>query len=440
MRYGVNEAILWDFLKRDALEELAHTQDNRPLPYKVYSERFWAAHFPFWHWTDVMCILGSLQAQGCIKVHTDILGGQDCWIITLSQGFFDGENYELFNFNVMNYIVIIDQKFAVANGLTATEVMTLSAFITLTTWANKVTYNGEVWYVYTEAKMCEDFPLLFGCEKRVYKNISVLAEKGFVSLCRFDKRKLIRFTEKCASWGKEKSPKTDYIQSENGLESPKTDYKKSENGLIPPTTPNKEYILYNNQENNNQETIIPPIIPLKGESPRKSERADYRKMAKDFCDTIAEEGWREIVSEFLDYKCDIKAPLKCQKSLVAFLNNLKRDSGNDLERARGFLAKAIAKGWQSYHPDADKSLYEQKREAEQREKAEKAARQQEEWRAERERREKEEAERARQQEEAKAEYARKLAAAQEARRAYEAEEARRKAALEKYAKDNDLPF
>lgn len=347
----------------------------------------------------------------------------------------------------MNYSIYIDQKFAVENNLTTTEVLTLSAFLSLMTWTRKVANEGVVWYEYTERKMCDDFPLLFGCEKRVYKNISALAAKGFVQLSRFGGLKLVRFTEKCAFWGKEKpqsenglhSPKTDNALSQNGQWSPKTDEKKSENGLIPPTPPNKEYILLNNQENKDKKTNIPPIIPLKGESPKKP-KADFKKLADDFCNTIDGDDWRELIAYWLDYKIDIKKPLRCQKSLSMFENRLRRESGNDIEVARGFIDRAVSQGWQDIHPDAGKSYYEQKKDYERKEDERKTR----EWRAqEAERRaeaERQRAEDERRKQAERAEYERKYAEWQERERQRLAEEARKKAEYEQYLKDNDLPF
>lgn len=332
----------------------------------------------------------------------------------------------------MNYSIYIDQKFAVENDLTTTEVLTLSAFISLMIWAHKVTNDGVVWYEYAERKMCDDFPLLFGCEKRVYKNVSALAERGFVQLGKFGSAKLVRFTEKCAFWGKEKP------QSENGLKSPKTDSKKSENGLIPPTPPNKEYILLNNQENKDKNNI-PPIIPLKGETPRKP-KADYKKLADDFVITIPEDDWRELVAYWLDYKIDIKKPLRCQKSLATFLNRLKRESGGDIERARTFIDKAVSQGWQDIHPDAGKSYYEQKKDYEKREDERKTR----EWKAQEAERQRlaeaqrQDAEQRRQRE--RADFEQQKAEWERRERLRLAEEERKKDEYEKYRKENNLPF
>lgn len=333
----------------------------------------------------------------------------------------------------MNYSIYIDQKFAVENDLTTTEVLTLSAFMSLMIWARKVANEGMVWYEYTERKMCDDFPLLFGCEKRVYKNVSALAERGFVQLSKFGSTKLVRFTDKCAYWGREKP------QSKNGLESPKTDSKKSENGLTSPTPPNKEYILLNNQENKDKKDNIPPIIPLKGESPKKP-KADFKKLADDFVATIEEDDWRELIAYWLDYKIDIKKPLKCQKSLSMFAKRLKRESGGDIERARAFIDRAVSQGWQDIHPDAGKSYYEQKKDYEKREDERKAR----EWKAqeaERQRlaeKERQEAEQRRQRE--SEDYERKKAEWERRERLRIAEEERKKAEYERYREENDFPF
>ena len=279
----------------------------------------------------------------------------------------------------------------------------------------------------------DDFPLLFGCEKRVYKNVSALAERGFVQLSKFGSTKLVRFTDKCAYWGREKP------QSENGLESPKTDSKKSENGLTSPTPPNKEYILLNNQENKDKKDNIPPIIPLKGESPKKP-KADFKKLADDFVATIEEDDWRELIAYWLDYKIDIKKPLKCQKSLSMFANRLKRESGGDIERARAFIDRAVSENWQGIHPDAGKSYYEQKKDYEKREDERKTR----EWKAqeaERQRlaeKERQEAEQRRQRE--SEDYECKKAEWERRERLRIAEEERKKAEYERYREENDFPF
>ena len=139
----------------------------------------------------------------------------------------NGSNWG-FSFLIMTYNILIDQRFAVANGLTIVQTTTLAACMTLPTWTNTITVDGIVWYQYSETKMVDDFPLLFSIPKRVYKNIKELADRGFIELSSFGKTKYLRFTEKCKTWNRSE---TDFNQSENGLQDYNINIQKSENGL-----------------------------------------------------------------------------------------------------------------------------------------------------------------------------------------------------------------
>lgn len=146
----------------------------------------------------------------------------------------------------MTYTLNIDQEFAIANDLSLTQVSTLAAFMTLPIWSKTVAIDGFVWYQYSDEKMAEDFPLLFGVSKRCYKNISELAGMGFVELTKLGRVKYVRFTNRCADWGKQKEqfrtdgPKTDQKQTENGLNnSPKTDRSNIDYNIIDPDIKDK---------------------------------------------------------------------------------------------------------------------------------------------------------------------------------------------------------
>lgn len=141
----------------------------------------------------------------------------------------------------MTYTISIDQSFALVNNLTLTQVATLAAFLSLPTWADNIAINGSVWYMYSEEKMSKDYPLLFGVPKRCYKNITELADMGYVELTKLGRTKYVRFTERCRDWNRGKdqfcteSPKMDEIKSENGLKkSPKMDsnYNIINNSII----------------------------------------------------------------------------------------------------------------------------------------------------------------------------------------------------------------
>lgn len=148
----------------------------------------------------------------------------------------------------MTYTLTIDQEFAVVHDLSLVQVSTLAAFMTLPIWSKTVAIDGSVWYQYSDEKMAEDFPLLFGVAKRCYKNISELAGMGFVELTKLGRTKYVRFTKRCSDWGKEKplvelrtdSPKTDQMQSENGpINSPKTDHANNNYNINYPDIDNK---------------------------------------------------------------------------------------------------------------------------------------------------------------------------------------------------------
>jgi len=146
----------------------------------------------------------------------------------------------------MTYTLNIDQEFAIVNDLSLVQVSTLAAFMTLPIWSKTVAIDGFVWYQYSDEKMADDFPLLFGVAKRCYKNITELADMGFVELTKLGRVKYVRFTNRCADWGKEKeqiranSPKTDQKQSENGpANGPKTDRVNIDYNINNPTIENK---------------------------------------------------------------------------------------------------------------------------------------------------------------------------------------------------------
>lgn len=182
----------------------------------------------------------------------------------------------------MTYNLSIDLEFATINDLSLVQVSTLAAFITLPTWSETIALDGAVWYRYTEERMSEDFPVLFGCPKRCYKNISELKSMGYVDLIKIGRNKYVRFTEKCCSWGKKKvqkrtdSPKTDEKKSENGpKKSPKTD-----------SIPINYNININSNINDKENAFFPPAtieaITPEGEKERKVAQKE-RKTAEPLC-------------------------------------------------------------------------------------------------------------------------------------------------------------
>lgn len=119
----------------------------------------------------------------------------------------------------MTYTITIDQCFAKANNLTLVQACALSTCLSLLHWSETIAIDGKVWYQYSEQKISEDYPLLFGCTKRVYKNFQELEIMGLIETIKISRKKYLRITDKCASWNQIRTdgPKLDQKESENGL-------------------------------------------------------------------------------------------------------------------------------------------------------------------------------------------------------------------------------
>ena len=296
----------------------------------------------------------------------------------------NGSNWG-FSFLIMTFNILIDQRFAVANGLTIVQTTTLAACMTLPTWTNTITVDGIVWYQYSETKMVDDFPLLFSIPKRVYKNIKELADRGFIELSSFGKTKYLRFTEKCKTWNRSE---TDFNQSENGLQdyniniqqsenglnnSPKTDFNQSENGL-------QDYNINNNNINN----TIKKDAKASKENPSGFSQADFFNEEKTVKASIVYgftpellDVRKQVIDKVDNYFAKLVFPfdsdefkrnfyiLMCQpkwrtsqKSYSAIQANLNGLSKYPEEFALILIKESISKGWAALEYDSTPEKYE----------------------------------------------------------------------------------
>ena len=297
----------------------------------------------------------------------------------------NGSNWG-FSFLIMTYNILIDQRFAVANGLTIVQTTTLAACMTLPTWTNTITVDGIVWYQYSEKKMVDDFPLLFSIPKRVYKNIKELADRGFIELSSFGKTKYLRFTEKCKTWNRSE---TDFNQSENGLQdyniniqqsenglnnSPKTDFNQSENGL-------QDYNINNNNINNNN---IKKEAKASKENPNGFSQDNFSNEEKTVKASIVYgftpellDVRKQVIDKVDNYFAKLVFPfdsdefkrnfyiLMCQpkwrtsqKSFSAIQANLNGLSKYSEEFALILIKESISKGWAALEYDSTPEKYE----------------------------------------------------------------------------------
>jgi hypothetical protein len=295
----------------------------------------------------------------------------------------NGSNWG-FYFLIMTYNILIDQRFAVANGLTIVQTTTLAACMTLPTWTNTITVDGIVWYQYSETKMVDDFPLLFSIPKRVYKNIKELADRGFIELSSYGKTKYLRFTEKCKTWNRSE---TDFNQSENGLQDynntqqsenglnngPKTDYNRSENGL-----------QYYNINNNNINNTIKKEAKASKENPNGFSQDNFSNEEKTVKASIVYgftpellDVRKQVIDKVDNYFAKLVFPfdsdefkrnfyiLMCQpkwrtsqKSFSAIQANLNGLSKYPEEFALILIKESISKGWAALEYDSTPEKYE----------------------------------------------------------------------------------
>ena len=126
-------------------------------------------------------------------------------------------------FYYMEYSLLIDQNFACRKDLTLTEAACMAVVFTFPRWCNSYCIDGVTYYWYSEKKVSEDFPLVFGCAKRVQKNLKALADKGYFILSKLGNKKVIAFTDKCRLYGK--------LEPENGQDLDRKRTEEPENGL-----------------------------------------------------------------------------------------------------------------------------------------------------------------------------------------------------------------
>ena len=170
-----------------------------------------------------------------------------------------------FFFYYMEYSLLIDQNFACRKDLTLTEAACMAVVFTFPRWCNSYCIDGVTYYWYSEKKVSEDFPLVFGCAKRVQKNLKALADKGYFILSKLGNKKVIAFTDKCRLYGK--------LEPENG---PDLDRKRSESG---PKTVRAlyKYTISNNDYNNNKSNNAKNgFFAFVGDIPQKEEGEKIR--------------------------------------------------------------------------------------------------------------------------------------------------------------------
>ena len=168
-------------------------------------------------------------------------------------------------FYYMEYSLLIDQNFACRKDLTLTEAACMAVVFTFPRWCNSYCIDGVTYYWYSEQKVSEDFPLVFGCAKRVQKNLKALADKGYFILSKLGNKKVIAFTDKCRLYGK--------LEPENGQD---LDRKRSKSGPKTVRALYKNTISNNDYNNNKSNNAKNGFFAFVGDIPQKEEGEKIR--------------------------------------------------------------------------------------------------------------------------------------------------------------------
>ena len=193
----------------------------------------------------------------------------------------------------MEYSLLIDQNFACRKDLTLTEAACMAVVFTFPRWCNSYCIDGVTYYWYSEKKVSEDFPLVFGCAKRVQKNLKALADKGYFILSKLGNKKVIAFTDKCRLYGKlepengqdldrkrseepENGQDLDRKRSEETENGLKVDRKRSESGPKTVRALYKNTINNNDYNNNKSNNAKNGFFAFVGDIPQKEEGEKIR--------------------------------------------------------------------------------------------------------------------------------------------------------------------
>ena len=182
-------------------------------------------------------------------------------------------------FYYMEYSLLIDQNFACRKDLTLTEAACMAVVFTFPRWCNSYCIDGVTYYWYSEKKVSEDFPLVFGCAKRVQKNLKALADKGYFILSKLGNKKVIAFTDKCRLYGKlepENGQDLDRKRSEEPENGQDLDRKRSKSGPKTVRALYRNTISNNDYNNNKSNNAKNGFFAFVGDIPQKEEGEKIR--------------------------------------------------------------------------------------------------------------------------------------------------------------------
>lgn len=222
----------------------------------------------------------------------------------------------------MKYSVLINQKRSLEWELSTSEAVVFSWIYELSSWADRLIYNGETYYHASRAKACEELPLVTDKLDTMYRLYKSLEKKCLISIIILDKKDYICITEKGKLWHYEGEVPKDGKISEETRKNIRENSEKN---------PTYKYISDKDTNDN-----IPPLSPKGKRESKKKEIPDYDFVSPEY---------KEIFLDWLEYKKNRKQSYTDVKSIKVCYNKLVKLSQNNPEIARLIVEQSMANNW-----------------------------------------------------------------------------------------------
>lgn len=209
----------------------------------------------------------------------------------------------------MRYSTYINNSKCIEWGLSSSQGALFDLLNQLSSWANHIMIDNKLYYHISRNKIIEELPLFYSKSDTVYRHFLVLQEKGLILYSKQQKKDIICLTDKGKTWNEIRNSEMNPTKLGNESE--------SNSEMNPTYNITNKHNIYNNNTNKD------PLIFI--------ERQDFK----------------DLVSEWLDYKVKIKAPLK-EVSYKSCYDKLMKFSKGDIVVAREIIGNSVSNGYKGF--------------------------------------------------------------------------------------------
>ncbi|MBK7337819.1 MAG: hypothetical protein IPJ00_17410 [Saprospirales bacterium] len=159
----------------------------------------------------------------------------------------------------MKFNINIDQRFCLEWGLNFAEGAVFGILYNLSSWADPVVIDGQIFYHASRNKVMDELPMLTDKPDTIYRIFKHLSDpqRALIQYEKDGRKDLIRLTDRGKTWNSEKNPSL----ADNSENFPAELGKKSENNSEKnPTDNNTSIISTTIDRENAPEKIPPPVV------------------------------------------------------------------------------------------------------------------------------------------------------------------------------------